>query len=64
MTQFYCLTCDKYRDSNTEDNADYSGEDPVCGECVEEREQEFQQWWQSLDADHDYINEESNIGHD
>jgi len=36
MTQFYCLTCDRYRDSNTEDHADYSGDDPVCGECVDE----------------------------
>lgn len=36
MTQFYCFTCDRYRDSNNEDMADYSGDEPVCGDCVQE----------------------------
>ncbi len=56
---FYCFTCDHYRDSNDEDHADYSGEDPVCGECVQNlEEQEFEQWVAAIDSDPVYINEQ------
>jgi len=59
MTQFYCHSCDRYRDSNEEDSADYSGEDPVCGECVEDlielNEQQFEQWAAAIDADPQWI---------
>ena len=43
MSMFYCFTCDRYRDSNEEDNADYSGEEIVCGDCVQERDDEREQ---------------------
>jgi len=39
MSQFYCTTCDRIRDSSDEDHADYSAPDPICGECVDEREE-------------------------
>lgn len=60
MSQFYCLTCDRYRESNNEDHANYSG-DPICGECVDNlaEQQEFQAWQAAIDADTDYINEVS-----
>ena len=61
MSQFYCFTCDRYRDSDTEDHADYDGEEIVCGDCVDEREeqqQEFQAWQAAIDADTDYIEEQ------
>lgn len=58
MTQFYCLTCDHYRDSNDEDHADYSGDDPVCGECVDNNEeQQFEQWVAAIEADPEWIEE-------
>ena len=40
MGLFYCFTCDRYRDSNEEDHADYSGKEPVCGDCVDELEEQ------------------------
>ena len=58
MSQFYCFTCDRYRDSNEEDHADYSGEEIICGDCVdelEEQQKEFQAWALAIDADEDYI---------
>ena len=55
MSQFYCFTCGRYRDSNEEDHADYSGDEPVCGDCVQEREEQNNQWWQSIDADQEWI---------
>ena len=50
---FYCFSCDRPRDSNEEDNADYSGEEPVCSDCVYEREQ--QNWWTQQDQDDEWI---------
>ena len=37
MTQLYCFTCNQYIDSNEEDMADYSGDEVVCGSCVQDR---------------------------
>jgi len=37
MSQFYCTTCDRIRDSSDEDHADY--DEMICGECVDEREE-------------------------
>ena len=51
----HCFTCDRDFDTNEEDHADYSGEHPVCGDCVQEREEQNNQWWQSLDADLEWI---------
>jgi len=62
MSQFYCTTCDRIRDSSEEDHADYSGEDVVCGDCVDERkeQEQFQAWQAAIDADTDYIEGECN----
>ena len=58
MTMFYCLTCDRPRDSNEEDHADYSDLDnPICGECVDELEQQLQDTWNILDQDTQAIND-------
>lgn len=35
MSQFYCQTCGRYRDSNDEDMAEYEPE-IICGDCVYE----------------------------
>ncbi len=63
MSQFYCLTCDRYRESNEEDHADYSGE-PICGECVDDlaelAAEKFQEWQAAIDADTDYIEGQCN----
>ena len=48
---FYCFSCERPRDSNDEDHADYSGEDPVCGDCMDELEEQLQQTWNQLDQD-------------
>ena len=55
MTQFYCFTCDHYRDSNEQDHADYSGEHPVCGDCVMELEEQNNQWWAVENDDESWI---------
>ena len=62
MSQLYCTTCDSYFYSEEQDHADYSGEHPVCGDCVdelEEQQSQFQAWQAAIDADTDYINEVS-----
>ena len=64
MSQFYCFTCDRYRDSNEEDHADYSGKEIICGDCVDELEeqinQEHQAWALAIDADEEEINGQVN----
>jgi hypothetical protein len=62
MTQFYCFTCDRPRDSNDEDMADYSDLDnPICGSCVQDAkdnlEQQLQDTWNILDQDTQAIND-------
>lgn len=44
MTNFYCFTCDRPRDSNDEDMADYSGDEPICGDCVQAAEEQNNGW--------------------
>ncbi len=55
MSIFYCQTCDNYRDSQGDDNANYDGEEIVCGACVEELEKQKQEWWFQQNQDNEWI---------
>lgn len=56
MSMFYCFTCDRPKDSDYEDHADYSDLDNlVCGDCVDALEEQKNNWWQQLDNDEQAI---------
>ena len=63
MSQFYCFICDRYRDSDTEDIADYLGDTPICGSCVQDNlDKQLQETWHQLDNDEQAIKEFCNAG--
>lgn len=54
------ITCDQCgvpfdEKARDQDNADYTKD--ICGGCVNELEEQKNQWWQSMDCDLEWIEE-------
>lgn len=59
----HCFTCDRDFDPKAEDSADYTGSEPVCGDCVQAAlDNQLQQTWQQLNNDEQAIKEFCNAG--
>ncbi len=57
MSLLLCSVCDTQFDTDIQVEADY--DTPLCEDCLNEQEEAFRQWWQSLDADELWIHENS-----